>query len=72
LSDCTAEEKSLMIQRAEDLSKKKVLRQQNIPFYERFFDKINRLWFRWRFRGGYKGNYNNLCKRDWDTGKLTR
>ena len=50
----------------------KTLRQQNIPLYERFFDKINRLWFLVRFRVGNKVNYNNFCKRDWDTGKLTR
>ena len=61
--------------RALGLSNKKTLRQQNIPFYERFFDKINRLWFSWMFKKpncNHKEQYWSLCGRDWDTGKPTR
>ena len=71
LSTFKNEEKNIIKLNASKLHNK-TLRQQNIPFYERFFDKINRLWFRWRFRRGCKVNYNKLCGRDWDTGKLTR
>ena len=74
LSTCADEEKNIIKRNASKLYNK-TLRRQHIPFYERFFDKINRLWFGWMFKEpkyDHKTEYWYLCGRNWDTGEDIR